>query len=120
MRCPKCGYPYFKTTNVINNSVEPNDTIHRDRRCDSCGFIWTTIETILDPSGETRTNTDPKGNILEWSANSLSEFREHKRKAMKAAKELCYGQSVVDHIQEATNTVEIDQIMKAARKRSLA
>lgn len=118
MLCPKCGNSYFKTTNVVNNAIEPKDAIHRDRKCDDCGFIWTTIEVYLDPSGNTRTQTDPYANAEAWSNVTMSEFYHHKKNAIKAAKDLNYGQSIIDRLQEAQTTIEIDQIMNGARHRS--
>lgn len=113
MRCPKCGGPYSKTIAVDKRNSEFEDRILRNRMCDSCGYIFKTIE-VFDSSD------NPILPALDKAPNTDSEheFSMRKRKAMKAAKELCYGQAVVDKIQEATCTYEIDQIMKAARNRS--
>jgi hypothetical protein len=39
----------------------------------------------------------------------------HKRQAIRAAKELCYGKKVVDKLEKATSDNEITRIMYSAR-----
>ena len=45
-----------------------------------------------------------------------AEFREYKRKALKAARELCYGDEVIKRIKNAKTDVEISRIMTSARR----
>jgi hypothetical protein len=39
----------------------------------------------------------------------------HKRSAIRAAKELCYGKEVIDKLKKATSDNEITRIMYSAR-----
>ena len=113
MRCPECGSPYSKTVAVDKRNSEFPDRILRNRMCDTCGHIFKTIE-LFDNTDIPIKPCVPKAP----KTNAEYEFKKHKKDAAKAAKELCYGQAVVDQIQEAISTYEIDQIMKAARHRS--
>ena len=43
------------------------------------------------------------------------EFGQHRRKMMKAAKELGYSEAVIERIKNAETAEEISQIMRTAR-----
>lgn len=43
------------------------------------------------------------------------EFTQHRCKMMKAAKDLCYSEAVIERIKEAETEAEISQIMRNAR-----
>lgn len=43
------------------------------------------------------------------------EFKEYKKRAVKAAKELSYDDSVISDIKSCKTSVEISNVMKAAR-----
>ena len=45
-----------------------------------------------------------------------SEVKQFKRQAVKAAKDLFYGDEVVKQLEAATTISEMDRIMKTARK----
>lgn len=120
MRCPICGTPYFRTVYGSDNKCCEANVIFKKRQCNDCGHIWKTVEVYAEdyddlyeyefPAevSETPSKTD--------KSNAAYEFRNHKKKALQAARELCYGQNVIDQLQEATSTYLIDQIMKAARR----
>lgn len=44
------------------------------------------------------------------------ETYNYKRKAISAAKDLCYPKNVIDKLQAATTDIEIERIMSTARK----
>lgn len=46
-------------------------------------------------------------------SNDLVIFR---RQAIRAAKDLCYGDEVIEKLKAATSINEVDRVMKAARK----
>lgn len=46
-------------------------------------------------------------------------FKEFKKQAVKAAKDLLYGDEVVKQLEAAKTIVEMDRIMKTARKEKL-
>ena len=46
-------------------------------------------------------------------------FKEFKKQAIKAAKDLLYGDEVVKRLEAAKTIAEMDRIMKTARKEKL-
>lgn len=47
----------------------------------------------------------------------MSEFEEnYKKRAMIAAKELCYGNEVIERIKASKSIAEIERVMNTARK----
>ncbi len=108
MRCPKCGSPYSQTAFTHKKNENLQDKILRTRRCDDCGYMFNTIETFYD--GDIQTYISDK-------TRSEKELAACKHKAMKTAKELYYGQAVVDKIQEAKSIEQVGRILKSARNR---
>ncbi len=45
-----------------------------------------------------------------------SDTKVFKKQAIKAAKNLCYGEEVINKLEAATTIAEMDRIMKTARK----
>lgn len=122
MRCPACGNPYFKTVYASDNTNSDPNIIYKKRQCNDCGHIWKTIEVpfiddLIPPDRAASTPFRPSENRSKPDRSTAGyEFRNHKKKAIQAARELCYDQNVVDQLEEATSTYMIDQIMKAARR----
>lgn len=50
---------------------------------------------------------------------TFTELKAYRHQATKAARDLCYGQDVIDRIKEAKSEQEIDRIMKSARHKFL-
>lgn len=106
MRCPKCGSPYSQTISVSKKNADFEDKIFRSRRCDECYHIFNTVETFSYESFD---------DMMFVNNETNRELAARKHKAMKAAKELCYGQTIVDRIQEAKSIEQINRILKNAR-----
>lgn len=126
MRCPNCGNPYFRTVHASDNTDDQDqiNAIYKKRQCNDCGHIWKTIEVPFenDVFNLTPTGFCPrpsKSRSKPDRSDAGYEFCNHKKKAIQAARELCYDQNVIDQLEEATSTFMVDQIMKAARKASL-
>lgn len=116
MRCPICGTPYFKTVYGSDNKRCEANIIFKKRQCDDCGHIWKTVEVYVEDYDNLYEYEFPVEVSKTDKSNAAYEFRNHKKKALQAARELCYSQNVIDQLQEATSTYLIDQIMKAARR----
>ena len=106
MRCPKCGSPYSQTTIDDMRNENLNDKIFRTRKCYDCGYSFNTVETFC--------NEDIDGSIFTQIEKDR-ELAACKHKAMKTAKELYYGQIVIDKIQEAKTVEQVGRILKNAR-----
>lgn len=108
MRCPKCGSPYSQTVFTHKKNESFQDRIYRTRRCDECEHTFNTVETFC---------TDNIANNIANQQKNEQNLAAFKHKAMKTARELYYGQAVVDKIQEANSIERVNQILKGARSR---
>ena len=106
MRCPKCGSPYSQTIITDKRNENLDDKIFRTRQCSDCGYSFNTVETFCD--------IDIEGSIFTQIERDR-ELAACKHKAMKTAKELYYGQTIVDKIQEAKTVEQVGRILKNAR-----
>ena len=51
--------------------------------------------------------------------NTYTDFELEKRKAIKLAKDLVYGEEVIEKLRKAKNESEMQQILTSARKAKL-
>jgi hypothetical protein len=59
-----------------------------------------------------------RGEIKDMGVGAMSagvEFRQYRGQMARAAKELCYGQEVINRVKAANTVREIDRIMQSAR-----
>lgn len=49
----------------------------------------------------------------------IAEFKRLKKMTIKAAKDLCYGQEVIDKLENAKTEGELYRIMRAAREEAI-
>lgn len=89
------------------------------KKCEWCGRILPVTEFYRDKNSKDGYHVKCKECYNSYRSNNthkINGLRKYKKEAIKAAKELYYGEDVIEKIKEAKTENQIRNIMEEARK----